>query len=74
MLNIVFANCFFFYREYEDQIEGLKKENLVLRTENDIISAQLRESDEQVEQLKVGWFGCQYYIWCDSHVIIMLCQ
>ncbi|XP_005109357.1 uncharacterized protein LOC101860129 [Aplysia californica] len=42
------------YREYEDQMEGLRKENLVLRTENDILSAQLKEADVEIEKYKSG--------------------
>ena len=40
------------HREYEDQMEGLKKENLVLRTENDILSAQLKDAETQPENSK----------------------
>ncbi|GFO15985.1 RING finger protein 219 [Plakobranchus ocellatus] len=37
------------YLEYEDQIEQLKKENLILRTENNILVTQVKESDKAKE-------------------------
>ena len=37
------------YLEYEDQIEQLKKENLILRTENNILVTQVKEGDKAKE-------------------------
>ncbi|RUS74237.1 hypothetical protein EGW08_018005, partial [Elysia chlorotica] len=40
------------YLEYEDQIEQLKKENLILRTENNILVSQVKETDKAKENGK----------------------